>query len=41
MEWDKITMDIVTNLLKTTWGNDMIWVIMDRLTKSSHFLATR
>ena len=33
-------MDIVTKLPKTTRSNDMIWVIVDRLTKSAHFLAT-
>lgn len=36
-----ITMDFVTKLPKTPRGNDMIWVIVDRLTKSAHFLATR
>ncbi|GKA44489.1 putative reverse transcriptase domain-containing protein [Tanacetum coccineum] len=31
-------MDFVTKLPKTTTGRDMIWVIIDRLTKSTHFL---
>jgi hypothetical protein len=39
-KWDHITMDFVTKLPKTQKGNDMIWVIVDRLTKSAHFLAT-
>ena len=39
-KWDKIMMDFVTKLPKTTWCNDMIWVIVDRLTRSDHFLAT-
>ncbi|MDV3194625.1 MAG: hypothetical protein Q8886_02835, partial [Candidatus Phytoplasma australasiaticum] len=40
-KWKKITMDFVTKLPRTVRGNDMIWVIVDRLTKSAHFLATR
>lgn len=40
-KWDKITMDFVTKLPNTSQGNDMIWVIMNRLTKSAYFLATR
>ena len=34
-------MDFVTKLPRTSKGHDMIWVIVDRLTKSAHFLATR
>ncbi|GKA84487.1 putative reverse transcriptase domain-containing protein [Tanacetum coccineum] len=37
----KITMDFVTKLPKTTNGYDTIWVIVDRLTKSDHFLPMR
>ena len=40
-KWDKITMDFVTKLPKTAHGNDMICVVVDRLTKSAHFLATK
>ncbi|GKB40286.1 reverse transcriptase domain-containing protein [Tanacetum coccineum] len=40
-KWEKITMDFVTKLLKTTNGYDTIWVIVDRLTKSAHFLPMR
>lgn len=39
-KWDHITMDFVDKLPKTSRGNDRIWVIVDRLTKSAHFLAT-
>nr|GEZ85585.1 reverse transcriptase domain-containing protein [Tanacetum cinerariifolium] len=39
--WEKITMDFVTKLPKTTNGYDTIWVIVDRLTKSAHFLPMR
>ncbi|GJY33049.1 putative reverse transcriptase domain-containing protein [Tanacetum coccineum] len=34
-------MDFVTKLPKTTNGYDTIWVIVDRLTKSTHFLPMR
>ncbi|WOH15373.1 hypothetical protein DCAR_0934911 [Daucus carota subsp. sativus] len=40
-KWEKITMDFVTNLPKTRKGNDAIWIIVDRLTKSAHFLPIR
>ncbi|GKE90340.1 putative reverse transcriptase domain-containing protein [Tanacetum coccineum] len=38
-KWDKITMDFITKLPKTKSGHVMIRVIVDRLTKSAHFLA--
>ena len=37
-KWDNIAMDFVTHLPKSTRGYDAIWLIMDRLTKSAHFL---
>ncbi|GKB06781.1 putative reverse transcriptase domain-containing protein [Tanacetum coccineum] len=40
-KWDNITMDFITKLPKTQSGNDTIWVIVDRLTKSAHFLPMR
>ncbi|GJY17276.1 putative reverse transcriptase domain-containing protein [Tanacetum coccineum] len=42
-EWkkDKITMDFITKLPRSKNGHDTIWVIVDRLTKSAHFLAIR
>nr|GEV28561.1 putative reverse transcriptase domain-containing protein [Tanacetum cinerariifolium] len=42
-EWKKerIAMDYVTKLPRTSSGPDSIWVIMDRLTKSAHFLPMR
>ncbi|GKF56124.1 putative reverse transcriptase domain-containing protein, partial [Tanacetum coccineum] len=36
-----ITMDFVSGLPKTPSGYDTIWVIVDRLTKSVHFLPTK
>ena len=38
-KWERITMDFITKLPRTVSGNDAIWVIVDRLTKSAHFLA--
>ncbi|GJU46811.1 putative reverse transcriptase domain-containing protein [Tanacetum coccineum] len=40
-KWENITMDFVTKLPKTATGHDTIWVIVDHLTKSSHFLPMR
>nr|GEX25791.1 reverse transcriptase domain-containing protein [Tanacetum cinerariifolium] len=37
-KWENITMDFVTKLPKPSTGQDAIWVIVDRLTKSAHFL---
>nr|GFD11505.1 reverse transcriptase domain-containing protein [Tanacetum cinerariifolium] len=40
-KWDNITMDLVTKLPKSLQGYDTIWVIVDRLTKSSIFTPIR
>ena len=40
-KWSHITMDFVTGLPKSPQGYDAIWVIVDRLTKSAHFLPIR
>ncbi|GKA80502.1 reverse transcriptase domain-containing protein [Tanacetum coccineum] len=40
-KWENITMYFVTKLPKTTTGQDTIWVIVDRLTKSAHFLLIK
>ena len=34
-------MDFVLGLPKTKEGHDTIWIIVDRLTKSSHFFPVR
>nr|GEV12731.1 hypothetical protein [Tanacetum cinerariifolium] len=36
-----IDMNFMTKLAKTSSGHDTIWVIVDRLTKSAHFLPMR
>ncbi|GJQ92928.1 putative reverse transcriptase domain-containing protein [Tanacetum coccineum] len=38
-KWENITMDFINKLPRTSSGHDSIWVIVDRLTKSAHFLA--
>ncbi|GKE30806.1 putative reverse transcriptase domain-containing protein [Tanacetum coccineum] len=40
-KWEKITMDFITKLSYTSSEHDAIWVIMDRMTKSAHFLTIR
>nr|GFB33639.1 putative reverse transcriptase domain-containing protein [Tanacetum cinerariifolium] len=40
-KWEKITIDFITKLPKTTNGYDTIWMIVDRLIKSAHFLPMR
>ncbi|GJX96717.1 putative reverse transcriptase domain-containing protein [Tanacetum coccineum] len=40
-KWDNITMDFITKLPRSSQGFDTIWVIIDRLTKSAHFLPIR
>ncbi|GJW86115.1 putative reverse transcriptase domain-containing protein [Tanacetum coccineum] len=40
-KWENITMDFITKLPKTTSSQDTIWVIVDRLTKSAHFLPMK
>ncbi|GKE59490.1 putative reverse transcriptase domain-containing protein, partial [Tanacetum coccineum] len=37
-KWEGIAMDFVTKFPRTSSGHDTIWVIVDRLTKSAHFL---
>ncbi|GJV99894.1 putative reverse transcriptase domain-containing protein [Tanacetum coccineum] len=40
-EKDNTQMDFLTKLPKSSQGLDTIWVIVDRLTKSAHFLPIR
>ncbi|GJW25999.1 putative reverse transcriptase domain-containing protein [Tanacetum coccineum] len=38
-KWENIIMDFIMKLQRTSSGHEPIWVIVDRLTKSAHFLA--
>ena len=40
-KWEDISMDFVVGLPPTSNGNDSIWVIVDRLTKSDHFVPVK
>jgi len=40
-KWEQIAMDFVVGLPRTVKGHDSIWVIVDRMTKSAHFLPVR
>nr|GEX63601.1 putative reverse transcriptase domain-containing protein [Tanacetum cinerariifolium] len=40
-KWDNIMMDFITKLPKSSQGFKTIWVIVDRLTKSAHFLPIK
>ncbi|KAJ9566696.1 LOW QUALITY PROTEIN: hypothetical protein OSB04_002662 [Centaurea solstitialis] len=40
-KWEQVSMDFGTKLPKFKKGHDSIWVIVDRLTKSVHFLPIR
>jgi hypothetical protein len=40
-KWENIAIDFVTGLPKGKKGNDVIWVVVDRLTKSALFLPTK
>ena len=40
-KWYQITMDFVTGLPKTPKNHDSVWVVVDRLTKSAHFIHVR
>ncbi|XP_039123415.1 uncharacterized protein LOC120260036 [Dioscorea cayenensis subsp. rotundata] len=40
-KWENIAMDFVSSFPKTNKGFDSVWVVVDRLTKSAHFLAVK
>jgi hypothetical protein len=40
-KWDEIAMDFILGLPKAPIGEDSIWVVIDRLTKSAHFIPIK
>lgn len=40
-KWDHVMMDFITGLPRTQCGHDTIWVIIERLTKTTHFLLVK
>jgi hypothetical protein len=40
-KWEDISMDFIVGLPRTAKGFDSIWVIIDRLTKTAHFLPVK
>ena len=40
-KWDKVSKDFIVGFPKTPNGHDLIWVIIDRLTKVAHFILVR
>ena len=40
-KWDKVSMDFITGFRKTHKGNDVIFVVIDRLSEVAHFLPIR
>jgi hypothetical protein len=40
-KWDEIAMNFILGLPKATIGEDSIWVIVNRLTKSAHFIPIK
>jgi hypothetical protein len=40
-KWERISMDFVSGFPKAQGGQDAVWVIVDRLTKTAHFLPIK
>ena len=40
-KWESVYMDFIDGLLRSKKGNTSIWVMVDRLTKSAHFILVK
>ena len=40
-KWEDISIDFIVGLPKTAKGYDSIWVVVDRFTKSAHFIPVK
>ena len=40
-KWEHITIDFIVGLPQTSKHDDAIWVILDQLTKTAHYLAIK
>ncbi|KAA0066368.1 pol protein [Cucumis melo var. makuwa] len=40
-KWESVSMDCITRMPKTLKGYTIIWVVVDRLTKSAHFIPRK
>jgi len=40
-KWDEIAMDFILGIPRTSTREDFIWVVVDRLTKSAHFIHVK
>ncbi|KAA0042205.1 pol protein [Cucumis melo var. makuwa] len=38
-KWENVSMDFITGLSRTLKGYTVIWVVVNRLTKSAHFIS--
>ena len=41
LKWEAINMDFVVGVPRNMRHHDSIWVMMDRLTKSAHFIPVK
>ena len=40
-KWESISMDFIVGLPTTAQGHDLVWVVVDRLTKMCKFIPTK
>ena len=41
LKWERICMDFVTSLPRSPKRHEAIWVIVDRMTKTTHFIPVK